>query len=125
MFKIMLKGKIHRAIVNEKNINYEGSITIDPELMELAGMEEFEKVQIVDINNGKRFETYIIKGEYGKREIGLNGAAARMCELGDQIIIMAYALYEKNEVPNPKIVVVDNDNNPKLTKNSEKPNTFC
>ncbi|WGS64504.1 aspartate 1-decarboxylase [Marinitoga aeolica] len=125
MFRILLKGKIHRATVTEKNIHYEGSITVDEELMELADIEENELVQIVDVNNGARFETYVIKGERGSRIIGLNGAAARMVELGDKVIIMAYGLYSKEEKSNPKIVVVDDKNNPKILKNHEEPRTEC
>jgi len=125
MFRMLLKGKIHRATVNEKNINYEGSITIDEELMELADIEENELVQIVDINNGARFETYVIKGPRGSRIIGLNGAAARMVELGDKVIIMAYGLYSNGEKSNPKIVVVDEKNDPKIFKNHEEPRTEC
>lgn len=125
MQKILLKGKIHRATVNEKNINYEGSITIDEELLEKAGIEEFEMVQVVDIDNGNRFETYAIKGIRGEREIGLNGAAARLVELGDKVIIMAYGIYDTQEKANPKIVVLDDRNNPKFLKNSEEPNSFC
>ena len=125
MFKELLKGKIHRATINEKNINYEGSITIDEELLELSGIEEFEKVQVVDIENGNRFETYVIKGIRGEREIGVNGAAARLVEHGDKVIIMAYGYYEAHEKANPKIVVVDEKNNPKIIKNREEPNTIC
>lgn len=125
MFRMLLKGKIHRATVNEKNINYEGSITIDEELMELANIEENELVQIVDINNGARFETYVIKGPRGSRIIGLNGAAARMVELGDKVIIMSYGLYSNGEKSNPKIVVVDEKNDPKIFKNHEEPRTEC
>ena len=86
----MLKGKIHRAVVVQAELNYVGSITVDPELMEAAGILEYEKVQIVDVENGSRFETYTICGEPGSGMICLNGAAARMVQTGDHIILMSY-----------------------------------
>ncbi|PGS36713.1 aspartate 1-decarboxylase [Bacillus cereus] len=111
----MLKGKIHRATVTEANINYVGSITIDIELMEKSGVFEYEKVQIVDINNGSRFETYVIAGERHSGKICLNGAAARCVQLGDKIIIMAYCELEKEEALKykPKVVFVHEDNSVK------------
>ena len=87
----MLKSKIHRATVTQAELNYVGSITIDERLMEAAGIYEYEKVQIADIDNGSRFETYVIAGEKGSGIICLNGAAARMVSTGDKIIIMSYA----------------------------------
>ena len=87
----MLKGKIHRAVVTQAELNYVGSITIDTQLMEAAGMLEYEMVQIVDVENGNRFETYTIAGEAGSGMICLNGAAARQVAVGDHIIIMCYA----------------------------------
>ncbi len=106
------KSKIHRATVTEANLNYVGSITIDEELMDLAGLFEGEKVQIVNNNNGERFETYVIKGEAGTGVICLNGAAARRVEVGDIIIIIAYALMELEEARQfePKVVFVDKEN---------------
>ena len=86
----MLKGKIHRAVVKQAELNYVGSITVDPELMEAAGILEYELVQIVDIENGNRFETYTIAGEPGSGMICLNGAAARQVQVGDHVIIMSY-----------------------------------
>ena len=86
----MLKGKIHRAIVQQAELNYVGSITVDPELMEQAGILEYELVQIVDVENGNRFETYTIAGEPGSGMICLNGAAARQAQVGDHVIIMCY-----------------------------------
>ena len=86
----MLKGKIHRAVVKQAELNYVGSITIDPKLMEAAGILEYEQVQIVDVENGNRFETYTIDGEPGSGMICLNGAAARQVQVGDHVIIMAY-----------------------------------
>ncbi|KRQ86739.1 Aspartate 1-decarboxylase precursor [Caloramator mitchellensis] len=108
----MLKSKIHRATVTEANLNYVGSITIDEDLMDAAGLLENERVQIVNINNGKRFDTYIIKGERGKGDICLNGAAARMVHPGDKVIIMAYCFVDENEAKSlkPKVVLVDENN---------------
>ena len=87
----MLKSKIHRATVTQAELNYVGSITIDETLMEAAGIFEYEKVQIADVDNGSRFETYVIAGERGSGIICLNGAAARMVSTGDKVIIMCYA----------------------------------
>ena len=87
----ILKSKIHKASVTEANLNYEGSVTIDKALMDAAGFLEGERVQIVNNNNGERFETYVITGERGSGVICLNGAAARKAEVGDIVIIMAYA----------------------------------
>ena len=105
----VLKSKIHRVRVTEANLNYVGSITIDEELMEAAGMIEGEKVQILDINNGERFETYVIPGERNSGVICLNGAAARKAEVGDVVIIMAYGLMTEEEAQTrqPKIVFLD------------------
>ena len=108
----MLKGKIHRATVVQAELDYVGSITVDEELLEAAGILEYEKVQIVDVNNGSRFETYTICGERGSGMICLNGAAARMVQVGDKIIIMTYASMtpeEAKEYP-PKVVFVGKDN---------------
>ena len=91
----MLKGKIHRAVVKQAELNYVGSITIDPKLMEAAGILEYEQVQIVDVENGNRFETYTIDGEPGSGMICLNGAAARQVQVGDHVIIMAYCQPKK------------------------------
>lgn len=108
----MLKGKIHRATVVQAELNYVGSITIDPLLMEAAGILEYEKVQIVDVNNGNRFETYVITGEKGSGMVCLNGAAAREVSVGDKIIIMCYCELTPEEVQThkPKVVFVDDDN---------------
>ena len=102
----MLKGKIHRAVVRQAELNYVGSITVDPELMEAAGIFEYEKVQIVDVENGSRFETYTIAGEPGSGMICLNGAAARMVQTGDHIIIMSYCEMSPEEAKNHKPYVV-------------------
>lgn len=108
----MLKGKIHRATITEAKLDYVGSITIDIELLEKSGILEYEKVQIVDVNNGSRFETYTISGERGSGMICLNGAAAREVQVGDKIIIMAYASMSPDEVKDnsPKVLFVDDDN---------------
>ena len=108
----MLKGKIHRATVVQAELDYVGSITVDEELLEAAGILEYEKVQIVDINNGSRFETYTICGERGSGMICLNGAAARCVRTGDKIIIMAYAGVDAKEAKDhkPKVVFVDEKN---------------
>ena len=114
----MLKGKIHRATVRQAELDYVGSITVDPELMEAAGILEYEKVVIVDINNGSRFETYTIAGEPGSGMICLNGAAARCVSQGDKIIIMCYAEMTPKEAEEhkPKVVFVDDNNKiPRLT----------
>lgn len=108
----MLKGKIHRAVVKQAELNYVGSITVDPELMEAAGIFEYEKVHIVDVENGNRFETYTIAGEPGSGMICLNGAAARQVQVGDHVILMAYCQMEAEEVKDhkPYVVFVDEDN---------------
>lgn len=112
MILSMLKGKIHRATVTQAELDYVGSITIDEELMESAGILEYEKVHIVDINNGNRFETYVIAGEKGSGIICLNGAAARCVQVKDKIIIMAYCNIDEKEVKKhkPNVVLVDENN---------------
>ncbi|HRU38687.1 MAG TPA: aspartate 1-decarboxylase [Candidatus Goldiibacteriota bacterium] len=104
----MLKSKIHRAVVTDKNLEYEGSITIDCSLMAAAGIAENEKVHVLNLNNGARFETYVIKGKKGSGEICVNGAAARLAEEGDRVIIVSYGLIEAGEagIHRPKIVKV-------------------
>lgn len=102
----VLKSKIHRVSVTEANLNYVGSITIDEALMESAGMIEGEKVQILDINNGERLETYIIKGRRGSGCICLNGAAARKVAVGDLVIIVSYALMDFEEAKSFKPTVI-------------------
>lgn len=112
MMLTMLKGKIHRATVKQAEVDYIGSITIDSELMEAAGILEYEKVQVADVNNGKRLETYVIAGEPGSGMICLNGAAAHYVEVGDKVIIMCYAQVDEREVAQmkPRVVFVDDDN---------------
>lgn len=108
----MLKAKIHRAVVMQAELNYVGSITIDSDLMEAAGIFEYEKVQIADVENGNRFETYVIAGEAGSGMICLNGAAARQVQPGDHVIIMAYAQMtpEEARTMKPQVVFVDEKN---------------
>ncbi len=108
----MLKGKIHRAVVKQAELNYVGSITIDTELMEAAGILEYENVQIVDVENGNRFETYTIAGDAGSGMVCLNGAAARQVLPGDHVIIMAYAQMSPQEAAeyHPQVVFVDEEN---------------
>lgn len=102
----MLKSKIHRVTVTEANLNYIGSITIDEDLMDAAQLIEYEKVQVLNINNGERLETYVIRGERGSGQICLNGPAARRVDLGDIIIICAYALMSPEEAKNHKPVLI-------------------
>lgn len=108
----MLKSKIHRAVVTQAELDYVGSITIDEELLKASGIIEYEKVQIVDINNGQRFETYVISGKAGSGVICLNGAAARCVQKGDKIIIMSYAdlTLEEAKAHKPTVVFVDESN---------------
>ena len=105
----MLKAKIHRAKVTQAELNYVGSITIDAELLKQSGIFEYEKVQVVDVDNGERLETYVIAGEGGSGIICLNGAAARKVCVGDTVIIMAYAQMEKDEAIGyrPKVLVMN------------------
>lgn len=112
MMMEMLKGKIHRATVVQAELDYVGSITVDQALLDASGILEYEKVQIVDVNNGNRFETYTIAGERGSGMICLNGAAARCVSVGDKVIIMAYAQMTPEEVKtyHPMVVFVDDKN---------------
>jgi len=121
----MFKSKIHRATVTEANLNYLGSITIDQELLEAAGILPHEKVQVVNINNGARLETYVIEGERGSGMICLNGAAARLVQPGDVVIIIAYALLTPEEagVFQPTVVMVDERNRITEIIRREKPRT--
>ena len=118
----MLKSKIHRAVVTQSELNYVGSITIDSELMNAAGIIEYEKVHIVDINNGNRFETYVISGEKGSGVVCLNGAAARCVQKDDLVIIMAYASMTPEEAAEhrPIVVFVDESNRIKKIFDYEK-----
>ncbi len=112
MFRTMMNGKIHRATVTEANLNYVGSITIDTDILDAVGMVANEKVQIVNNNNGARFETYIIPGERGAGTVCLNGAAARLVQPGDTVIIISYALVSEEELAHhyPKVAIMDEKN---------------
>jgi aspartate 1-decarboxylase len=98
MYRILLKSKIHRAQITDANLNYEGSITIDSAIMEAAGIVQYERVEVANLNNGHRFSTYVIEGKRGGGEICLNGATARLGELGDLVIIFTYAHLSPEEV---------------------------
>lgn len=108
----MLKGKIHRATVTQAELNYVGSITVDADLLDAAGILEYEAVQVVDVNNSNRFMTYTIAGERGSGVICLNGAAARQAQTGDKVILMSYAQVtpEEAKAMQPKVVLVDDKN---------------
>ncbi|MCJ7839483.1 aspartate 1-decarboxylase [Lederbergia sp. NSJ-179] len=127
MFRTMMNGKIHRATVTEANLNYVGSITIDRDILDAVGMVANEKVQIVNNHNGARFETYIIEGEKGSGVICVNGAAARLVQPGDIIIIISYALIPAEELLShqPKIAIMTPDNQIKELINHEPESTFC
>ena len=118
----MLKGKIHRATVVQAELDYVGSITVDEDLMDAAGIREYEQVQIVDVNNGQRFETYVIAGQRGSGMICLNGAAARCVSVGDKVIIMCYALMtpEEADANPPRVVFVNDDNRPERITRYER-----
>ena len=123
----MLKAKIHRAVVVQAELNYVGSITIDSALMEAAGILEYEKVQIADVESGTRFETYVIAGEAGSGMICLNGAAARQVQVGEHVIIMAYADMTPEEAKKamPQVVFVDEQNRIKRIAHYEKHGELC
>lgn len=119
MHRILMRSKIHRARITGAELYYEGSLTIDRELMDAAGLTDYEKVSVVNVNNGERFETYVIPGEPGSRVICLNGAAARKGAVGDEIIIISYALFTNEELADfkPLVVLVDENNNIKQITN--------
>ena len=112
MHRVMCKSKLHRAVVTGANLNYEGSITLDEALLEAADMLPFERVQVVNLNNGARFETYIIVGERGSGTVCLNGPAARLGQVGDRVIVLSYAVMSDEEARGyrPKILVLGEDN---------------
>ena len=118
----MLKGKIHRATVTQAELNYVGSITVDSALLKAAGILEYEKVQVVDIDNGSRLETYTIAGEENSGVICLNGAAARCVSVGDKVIIMAYCSVTEDEAKThkPSVIFVDEKNKIKKITEYEK-----
>ncbi len=112
MLRSMCKSKIHRATVTDANLNYVGSITIDFELMVAADLLEHEQVHVVNVNNGARFETYVIPGERGRGEMCLNGAAARLVHPGDRVIVISYAQYDEAGMARyrPRFIFVDEQN---------------
>ncbi|WP_040951148.1 aspartate 1-decarboxylase [Gorillibacterium massiliense] len=125
MFRTMMKSKLHRATVTEANLNYVGSITIDEDLLDLADLYPNEKVQIVNNNNGARLETYIIPGPRGSGVICLNGAAARLVQPGDTVIIISYAVLSDEEARThkPTVVILDGANRPVDATYEEKHST--
>ncbi|MDD5362612.1 MAG: aspartate 1-decarboxylase [Ignavibacteria bacterium] len=116
MQRIMCKSKIHRAHITQAELYYEGSLTLDTVLMDAAGMIPYERVQIVNVNNGSRFETYLIPGKRNSGVVCLNGAAARLGAVGDQVIIISYGLYDEAELKKFKPVKVFVDKNNKIKK---------
>lgn len=114
MQRTMMRTKIHRAVITDANLEYVGSITIDRDLMEAADLLPYEKVHVLDINNGARFETYVIEGEPGSGEMCVNGAAARLVQPGDRVIVIAYGIYDEAELVGfePLTVHVSDDNRP-------------
>ncbi len=121
----MFKSKLHQMSITEANLNYEGSITIDLYLMEKANLLPYEKVQVVNITNGERLETYTIPGDRGSRACCLNGAAARKAQIGDRVIIISYAEMTPEEAKEhkPRIVIVDENNEPKTIMDFTPPFT--
>lgn len=121
MFRTMMKSKIHRATVTEANLNYVGSITIDEDLMDAVDIIANEKVQIVDNNNGARLETYVIAGPRGSGVICINGAAARLVQPGDVVIIISYAMMSNEEALNykPKVAIMESNNKTKYVTTEE------
>ena len=114
MRRMMLLGKVHRATVTDANLNYVGSLTLDPDLMEAAGMLPYEQVQVLDVDNGARLTTYLIEGERSTGQVCINGAAARLVAPGDKVIVVAYAEMEDEEARShtPRVVLVDGANRP-------------
>jgi aspartate 1-decarboxylase len=114
MQRTMMRTKIHRAVITDANLEYVGSITIDRDLMDEADLLPYEKVHVLDINNGARFETYVIEGDAGSGEMCVNGAAARLVQPGDRVIVIAYGVYDSSELDGfaPTTVHVDESNRP-------------
>ncbi|QTA37163.1 aspartate 1-decarboxylase [Thermosipho ferrireducens] len=110
MQEILLKAKIHMATVTDKSINYMGSIGIDEELLELSNIKPYELVMVADVNNGQRFLTYVIPESKKSRKIVINGAAARLVEKGDRVIIMAFGIFSPDEYTGPKVLIMNDDN---------------
>lgn len=126
MNRVMFKSKLHRARITQADLYYEGSLTIDAELMEAADLLAYEKVSVVNINNGERFETYVIPGTRGKREICLNGAAARKGQIGDEVIIISYTTTSSEEAKEwkPTVVLLDKNNDVVSTSHSVEAYTY-
>lgn len=126
MYRTMMKAKIHRARVTEADLNYVGSITIDSAILEKVDILPHEKVQVVNNNNGARLETYVIPGEAGSGIICLNGAAARLVQKGDTVIIVTYAMIEESELEShrPKVAIMDENNNVIDLIDQEPPLTY-
>ncbi len=118
MKRIMLKAKIHNAVVTEANIDYEGSLTLDEDLLDEAGLMPYEQVHIYNITNGERFVTYLIKGERGSRTVGINGAAVHRANVGDRVILAVFGLMDDEETDFfiPKILLMDENNKIKKIK---------
>jgi aspartate 1-decarboxylase len=112
MRRELCKSKIHGATVTEANLYYEGSLTLDRDLIEAADLVSYERIQVVNINNGSRLETYVIPGEPGSGVVALNGAAARLGAVGDQLILISYAYYDESEIEGhePRVIYVDDRN---------------
>jgi aspartate 1-decarboxylase len=124
MQRLMLKSKIHRAKITDANLYYEGSFTIDEEILEKANILPYEQVSVVNINNGERFETYVIPGTRGNRDFCLNGAAARKGAPGDEVIIISYSIVSEEELVNykPLVILLDENNNIAEITNKTEPN---
>ncbi|MDD5748750.1 MAG: aspartate 1-decarboxylase [Actinomycetota bacterium] len=127
MYRTLLKSKIHRAVVTDADIHYEGSITIDRRLMDLANLATYEQVHVWDIDNGERLVTYVIEGERDSGEVCMNGAAARLVHRGDRIIIAAFAHVPEKAIEQhrPRIIFVDDTNRPELMESQIPADDFC
>ena len=127
MYRTFLFAKIHRATVTAANVNYVGSITIDCELLKASGIQPYERVQVVDVDNGARLETYAIAGQPGSGAIELNGAAARLVSIGDKVIIMAYGLVAEPlpEAWTPIVLIMGDDNRIAEVRHVENPSEMC
>ena len=122
MTREMLRAKVHRITVTERNVEYEGSLTLDASLMEACGMVQFEKIEVYDVDNGNRFSTYLIEGEKGSGACCVNGAAARLVDVGHRLIIASYCAVDEAEVRGhrPKVVLVDSRNRVVQVKDDER-----
>lgn len=126
-YRFLLKSKIHRAVVTDADIHYEGSITVDKRLMELADLVTYEQVNVWDLDNGNRLVTYVIEGEYGSGEICMNGAAARLVHKGDRVIVSSFISvpYAEAEGYHPRIVFVDERNRPEMIESQLTADDYC